>query len=119
MKYLWLPVMAAMIIAFVMGCQGGPQVTFTAGAPGIATANITLSVTQPQDESIVRTNPVTVSGSVPAEIEVMVNGISVNLENNRFSAMVELETGPNIIEVLARDKSGRETSKSINIIYVP
>lgn len=113
--------MAAMMITAVMACQSVPGDVLTGDKASAGTANITISVTQPQDESIVRTSSVTVSGSASATsiMEVRINGISVNLENNRFLAIVELETGPNTIEVLARDKYGRETSKNINVVYVP
>lgn len=101
----------------VLGCQYSEP--FTIGKLAYGSANITVRITQPQDQSVVRSNPVTVSGSVPSGIQVMVNGKSVAMENNRFSAVVNLEIGPNMIEVLARDSSGMETARYIHIVYVP
>lgn len=118
MRILWIPVIVVLIIVMLVGCQNSSIGLVSAGNTHGST-NITMTITQPQDESIVRSNPVTVSGSVPSVTDVMVNGISVTLENGHFSALVELEMGPNMIEVLARDASGKETSKSINIVYVP
>jgi hypothetical protein len=114
-----LTVMTVLVIIMLAGCLNNAQGLVTATNSGQVTANITLNITQPQDESVVRSSPVTVSGTVPSGIEVMVNGISVNMENSHFSAMVELEAGPNMIEVLARDSAGKETVKYLNIVYVP
>jgi hypothetical protein len=114
-----LPVLAILVIITLASCQNNLPGLTTANNSGPVTAGITLNITQPQDESVVRSNPVTVTGSVPAAAEVLVNGISVNIENSRFSAMVELEAGPNMIEVLARDSAGKEITRYVNIIYVP
>jgi hypothetical protein len=114
-----LTVIAVLVIIMLAGCQNSSPGLVTVSYPGQVTAGITLNITQPQDESVVRSSPVTVSGTVPSGIEVMVNGISVSMENNRFSAMVELEAGPNMIEVLARDPAGKEIVKYLNIVYVP
>jgi hypothetical protein len=118
-KILWVPMIAVLVIIMLVGCQNNSQGLVKADNLGQGTANITLSITQPQDESVVRSSPVTVSGSVPSGIEVMVNGISVSMENSHFSVMVELEAGPNMIEVLARDTAGKEITKYLNIVYVP
>jgi len=118
-RILWGPMIAVLVIVMLVGCQNSSGGLVTADNLGQGTANITINITQPQDESVVRSSLVTVSGSVSSKAEVMVNGISVNLENSRFSAMVELEAGPNMIEVLARDSAGRELAKYVNIVYVP
>jgi hypothetical protein len=107
------------MIIMLISCNKGPQGLLTADNSSYSSAGIALNITQPQDESVVRTNPVTVSGSVPVGIMVVINGISVSIDNNHFSATVQLETGPNMIEVLARDQSGKETIKYLNIVYVP
>jgi hypothetical protein len=114
-----LPIIAVSVIIILASCQNNMPGLITANNARPVTDNITLNITQPQDESVVRSNPVTVSGSVPPGIEVMVNGISVSIENNHFSAMVELEAGPNMIEVLARDASGKEITRYVNVVYVP
>lgn len=117
MKIVHLSVICAAAVILLLGCQYSGPVAI--GNFGYGSANITINITQPQDQSIVRTSPVTVSGSVPEGIKVMVNGNSVTMENNRFSATVSLETGPNMIEVLARDSHGGETARYIHIVYVP
>jgi hypothetical protein len=113
------PIIIVSVIIMLASCQNNLPGLATASNSGPAADNITLNITQPQDESVVRSNPVTVSGSVTPGNEVTVNGISVNVENNHFSALVELEAGPNMIEVLARDPAGKEITRYINVVYVP
>jgi len=40
-------------------------------------------------------------------------------QDGNFSVTVNLEEGPNIIEVVASDQLGHEKSYSIAVIYVP
>jgi hypothetical protein len=40
-------------------------------------------------------------------------------QNGNFSVTVNLEEGPNLIEVVASDQLGNEKSSSIAVIYVP
>ncbi len=117
MRIVHLTIIGAVAVILLLGCQNNGPVAI--GKFGYGSANITVNITQPQDQSVVRTSPVTVSGSAPEGIKVMINGNSVTMDNNRFSASVSLETGPNIIEVLARDSRGGETSRYIHIVYVP
>jgi hypothetical protein len=60
-----------------------------------------------------------VSGSVSGAVEVRINGSSADAEGGHFSVMVELETGPNSIEILATDAAGKQLSKYISVVYVP
>jgi len=114
-----LTITAVLVIIMLAACQNNAPGLMTADNGSQAAAGVTLNITQPQDESVVRSNPVTVSGSVPSGIEVTVNGVSISMENNHFSALVELEAGPNMIEVIARDAAGKEIAKYVNIVYVP
>jgi hypothetical protein len=116
---LWVPIIAVLVIIISVGCQTGSGSMAAAIGFGYGSDNISVNITQPQNESIVRSSPVTVSGSVPAKVEVLVNGNAVNMENGHFTASVQLEAGANLIEVLARDLEGRETAKYVNIVYVP
>ena len=117
MRILYIAIAVVAVVIVLLGCQNSGPVPI--GGFSYGSANLTVNITQPQDQSVVRSNPVTVSGSVPEGIQVMVNGSSVTMENSRFSATVNLEAGPNMIEVLARDSRGRETARYINIVYVP
>jgi hypothetical protein len=116
----WFLIAAVFIIAILIGCQGAANGTPVSINNGIQNGNgLTLSVTQPIDESVVRTSPVTVSGNTSAGAEVTVNGLSVSLEGGHFTAQVELEEGPNSIEVTARNSSGKQALKYLTVVYIP
>jgi len=120
MRSIWFPLLAVLLFAGLAACQAAvrdiPPISSTDNTSGIA---LSLNITQPQDESIVRINPVTVSGSVSSGAEVMINGLSVNAESGHFSAVVELETGPNSIEITASGAAGKQVSKNVSVVYVP
>jgi hypothetical protein len=78
-----------------------------------------LNITRPVDESVVRSNPVTVSGNTSPGADVTINGLSVQVEEGHFVAEVELEPGPNIIDITARDSAGKETSRNLMVVYIP
>ena len=79
-----------------------------------------MEVTEPQDESVVDTNPIRVSGSALPEAQVSVNGELIDVDGQgTFAAMVELEEGPNVIEVIATDYEGNEENYILAVIYAP
>lgn len=79
-----------------------------------------LEVTEPQDESVVSTSPIRVSGSTSPGAEVSINGELIDVdEQGNFAAMVQLEEGPNVIEVIATDYDGNEESCILAVIYTP
>lgn len=83
-------------------------------------AGLFLEVTEPLDESVVTASPVGVSGTTIPDAVVSVNGEIVEVdEHGKFTTMVTLEEGPNIIEVVASDLEGNEVSKSLVIFYIP
>jgi hypothetical protein len=120
MRSIWLPLLAVLLFLGVAACQAvakeTPLMVNTNGTGGSA---LSLTVTQPQDESVVRSNPIMVSGSVSGAVEVRINGSLADSEGGHFSVMVELETGPNSIEITARDTAGKQLSKYVSVVYVP
>jgi hypothetical protein len=81
----------------VAGCGGGDDPPAQR-----ALAPVVLEVTEPADEAVVRTDSVTVSGSVsPASAVVRVDGRAAELEGEAFTAEVPLEPGANVIDVIA------------------
>ena len=79
-----------------------------------------LEITEPQDESVVSTEAVAVQGSTAADAVVSVNGAVVEVDaQGAFEAIVTLEEGPNLIEVVASDLTGAEESRDIVVIYFP
>lgn len=83
-----------------------------------------LEVTQPQDDTQVSTSSILVTGKTIPNAVVSVS-VDDKLEmanvdqNGDFSVTVDLEEGPNFIEVIASDQQGNEKSMSIAIIYIP
>lgn len=79
-----------------------------------------LEVLEPPDETVVDTNPIRVSGSTSPGAEVSINGELIDIdEDGSFAAMVELEAGPNAIEVIATDYDGHEETCILAVIYTP
>jgi hypothetical protein len=120
MTRIWYTLLAVLIFSGMAACQAavnGIPLTVNTGSTGGSV--LALNITQPQDESVVRSNPVTVSGNVSSGAEVMINGLSVNAESGHFSVLVEIETGPNSIEITASDTAGKQVSKYVSVVYVP
>ena len=78
MRSLIILFMAVFIIAVVAGCQVAYGGTPVAVSYDNSDSNLfTLKITQPQDESVVRSTPLAVSGTVTSPAEITVNGVSV------------------------------------------
>jgi hypothetical protein len=96
------------------------QATETALPATQAVGTLWLQVLSPQDEAVVNTQPVEVSGSAPAGTVVTVNDeILIVSADGQFKTTVSLEEGPNLIEVLASDENGNETSLLLTVTYEP
>jgi hypothetical protein len=120
MRRIYYPLLAVLLFLGMAACQAAVNgIPFTVNTGGTGGGVLSLNITQPQDESVVRSNPVTVSGNVSGGAEVMINGLSADAEGGHFSVMVELETGPNSIEITASDGAGKQVSKYVSVVYVP
>ena len=79
-----------------------------------------LQVLSPQDEAVVNTPQVDVIGSAPAGAVISVNDeILIVGDDGQFKTTVSLDEGPNLIEIIASDDNGNETSFILTIIYEP
>ena len=59
-------------------------------------------------------------GSTTADAVVSVNGVVVEVDaQGSFEAIVTLEEGPNLIEVVASDLTGAGESIDIVVVYIP
>ncbi len=109
-----------------------PEPTATATPEPTATATPTatpdpfaealfLHVTSPEgDEDFVSVATYTVAGNTRIDAIVSVNDQIAEVDQNgSYSATVELEIGPNIVEVVASVASGDEVSKVLTIFYLP
>ena len=150
MKKLWIELATLLMLALVVGsfgCAGGvtttptttltptpttmptPTLTTTLRPTPTATpipspAALSLTVTEPHDESVVDTPNITVSGKTTpgAVVSVSVND-NVDMANvgseGDFSLAVTLEEGPNSIEIIASDQTGNEMSSMLSVVYIP
>jgi hypothetical protein len=120
MKSLWIAV-ALLIFSVLAGCQAVAAGLSNSGGSDNTSGSdsLALNVTQPANESIVRTSPVTVTGNIRPDADVTINGLSINVENGHFSARVVLEPGSNVIDVSAADSSGKQASRYLTVVYVP
>jgi hypothetical protein len=82
---------------FAAGCGGDDD-----PPPQRALAPVVLEVTEPNDETVVRTESVRVAGTVsPAGATVRVNGRAAESEGSQFTAEVPLDPGANVVDVIA------------------
>ena len=78
-----------------------------------------LEVSTPQNESVVTSPEILVSGNTTADSVVSVNGVLVDIDaEGEFSTPFTLEEGPNYIEVIASNYEGEESSESLTVIYI-
>ena len=91
--------------------------------PHIDTAPPEIIVSSPSNYSTVGTNLVIVKGIVTDESgidKVTVNGSEVSVASNgSFSKTVNLSKGTNTITIIALDKKGNESTKTITVTYTP
>jgi len=116
-----LTLLAILAILLGAGCQAAAPVPPSPAPPEPPPPQgFFLEVPEPQDECVVNVSPIRVSGSTSPEAQVSLNGelIDVDGEGN-FAAMVGLEEGPNVIEVIATDYEGNEGSCILAVIYAP
>jgi len=110
----------AIVMAMVLltGCGSNSEDKDTSSDESVST--LALEISTPQDESVVTSATIVVSGTTEANAVVSVNGVLVDIDDEgQFSTTITLEEGPNYIEVLASDYEGNEAVKSLSVIYVP
>ena len=105
------------VVASAPGAQVKRRVLNVTAVPAIP-APFFLIVTEPKDQSIVHTRTISLTGRTGAQGVVSVNGVGVTVDSQgRFSTTLNLEAGPNIIEVVASNIDGRVLSAIIAVIY--
>jgi hypothetical protein len=136
MNHLVLAILIAVLMAVALpGCAGQqakpatpsaiapppPQSTSqsTQSSKPASNQDLMLEIDEPDDEAVFKVSTISLSGTASPEAEVTVNGISVNIEQGNFTTMIELEEGPNSIEILASDGKGRKNSQVLTVIYIP
>ncbi len=110
---------------------GVPQPTLASSAPPAPAATaaaatvppasaVSLQVLSPQDGAIVNTQQVSVTGAASPGAVVSVNDdILLVGPDGQFHDTVTLDEGPNVIEIVASNTSGSETSLELAVTYEP
>ncbi len=76
-----------------------------------------LTVSQPEEGLELSTGIVTVVGSTTPGVDLLINGQKIALaENGSFKNRLSLQNGINLIEIIARNKVGKETIIRRNIM---
>ena len=97
-----------------------PSPTPTAALTPGEDERLFIEITEPADESVVSMDTVAVRGTTTADAVVSVNGAVVEVDaQGSFEAIVTLEEGPNLIEVVASDLTGAGESIDIVVVYIP
>ena len=117
MKRRMLWVLSLMVPLLLAAC--GPAAS-TTPSPTPA-AGLTLSIAEPQDEAVVNSGLLRVVGTTTPDAVVSVNGTILRAidEYGNFSAVVSLDEGPNLVEVIASDYGGAKVSRVLTVVYVP
>ena len=74
----------------------------------------------PQDEAVVQTAQIAVTGQAPVETVISLNDeIYVVSADQSFTIPINLEEGPNVLEFVASDLSGNEVTFILTVTYEP
>ncbi len=88
--------------------------------PPVPGSPIWLRIITPIDQAVVNTPQIEVAGEAPAGAVISIDDqILIVGADSRFSAMVTLDEGPNLIEIVASDVMGNELTMEIVVIYEP
>jgi len=138
-KILGFALLSVMIFVGAIGCAGEEATTTTTtptptptqtptttpvSSPTTTPANLFLTVTAPQNESVLSSANIEVSGitTAGAVVSVSVDGTLAIADvdaSGDFETMITLLEGPNFIEVVASDQQGNEESSTLTVIYIP
>jgi glucodextranase-like protein len=101
---------------------GQPTMAPTTAGNGQSSAGgaLSLQVLSPQDGAVVNTAQVQVTGTAaPGEV-VSVNDDVITIgADGGFQSTVTLSEGPNLIEIIASNDAGAETSVELTVTYTP
>lgn len=98
-----------------------PTIVPTPTATPDATGDFFLTIEEPlETESIIAESSITVTGRTRLDATISVNDIFADIDGDgRFVVTVDLEIGPNIIEVVASLSTGEALNEVLVVIYSP
>ncbi|GEM_PF-973602 len=123
-KRLLVILTLASLLLLAIGCGGspGPATSVPTVSPtptSIPAEKLFLELTEPSGEAISNVSRIPVSGKTLPDAVVSINGIIAAVDyQGIFHGEVNLEAGPNIIEIVASDFYGNEKSSILTVIYV-
>jgi hypothetical protein len=131
---LVVSIVSVMVLALLLsGCKA---TTFTSSSPTLSPSSvspqgssvvsspttptgISLTVSEPQDNTITDVDTIEVKGHTDPQAVVSVNEEITTVDaNGNFTATVNLEEGPNTIEVVASDEEGNQASVNLIVTLV-
>ena len=72
-----------------------------------------------ENESVVNTSEVTITGSTTPDALLSVNGEPVEVQlDGTFSIDLTLDPGPNFVEIVSSNLRGQETSRVISVVSI-
>jgi len=109
-----VPVFSILALAGCGSDESASTTTEKAAAP--ARQAITITVTAPKDNDVVRRNSVAVRGTVdPPDASVQVAGKSAMVNGGIFSAKIALDPGDNTVDVIATAEGAKPTTTSLTV----
>ncbi len=79
-----------------------------------------LLVTEPANLTIVASQPIRIAGRTRPGTLITINGVAVPVDGlGQFATLVQLQPGPNIIDVIARSTDAQSLSSSVSVIFSP
>lgn len=113
------PNLIEVIASDVQGNQESHPLALIYVPSDMAETGLFLTVTQPVNNITTNRGEVEVKGRTSPGAVVSVNGELAEVDDGgNFTAMVVLEEGPNIIEIIASDLEGNQESSTLAIVYV-
>jgi len=107
-----------LVLLIIVGCQATSTQPTPTPTP---TPGLTLVITEPKDEAVVKDSLLRVAGYTSVDAVVSVNGNIIRAIDARgnFATAIPLQEGPNLVEVIATDYQGNRVSKVLTVIYAP
>ena len=89
-------------------------------ATDISPVVLKIKILSPEDNSVISTAQVEVKGEALSNTVVTLNDqIVLADEAGFFSAIIPLEEGPNVIDIVASDENGNEDNVQLTVTYDP
>ena len=128
MKKYFIILTAVVVLLFTsLACTSSTS-SITPAPMGTSTVTATstsvplsLTISEPQNESIVRESLLRVSGHTAPDAILSINGDMVRTidENGNFTTVISLVEGPNLIDAIATNYEGDQVSQELTVIYLP